>query len=147
MERFCALHQDDVRAAIRGRHSRHEEEAGRRWKLPCRLIALELDRSIRWTAADGLRHAHSIESFPLQVIQHILRRVVLGSPTRIAFIPDMDVHIDQCRYHRLAGEIHMLCAFGWGDASLFAYGGNPSVLYDERPVLNRGAAVSDDQTR
>jgi hypothetical protein len=107
---------------------------------------LKLNRWIGRTAPYRLRRHHAVERFTLQMIEHVLRRVVLGAPGRVALVPDVDVSVDHAGHDGLAGKVDLGRAGRRTHRRRGAHGGDSSVLHDQRTAIDR-RAVADDQPR
>src|SRR5436190_23640856 len=98
--------QDGVWTAVGRSHAWHEEKAGGRRKFTGLLILLKLDCLFRRTTANGFRGADTVKCLTLEVVQNILRCVVLRAPARVSLISNVDMHVDHCGHDRFSGEIH-----------------------------------------
>jgi hypothetical protein len=139
--------QHGVGTAARRREAGHEDIPRGRRELPCLLILLNPQRLIGGAAADRLRGADAVECLALQMVEHVLRRVIRRAPARVALVADVHVHVDHRGHDGLPRQIHARGAGGNGDRARAADGEDAAVLDDERAALDRRARVAEDQPR
>src|SRR5207249_286627 len=128
--------------AIRRSVTGGKEEARSRRELTALLVALKLERCFKWAAANRLSGSGAVKRLPLQVVEHILRRIILCAPTGVFLVADVNVYVHHCGHHGLASQIHMGCASGYFNCE--ANRSDKRVLDDKRAVLNRRAPVTGD---
>ena len=139
--------QDVIGPTVGRRHARHEQIAGSGKELASGLVALELERHPGGAAADGGRGRDAVEGLPPEVIEQVVRGVVVRAPRGVGLVPHVCVHVDHRGHDRLAGGVHADDA-GWQRyGPTCAEGGNPAVLNQEHRVLDGRATAAVDDAR
>ena len=119
---------------------RAEESAGM-WLVP------QLIRQVAWIRASAHDKSDAVVRVAVQVIHHVLTRVVLGRVSQSFLKPNVTVKIDECGHDGLAGQVHARRTRRDLDFSLLADARDRVLFNQECAVLDWRPAVAHDDPR
>src|SRR5512132_1327447 len=97
--------QERVRTASGRSETRREKETGGGREFPGTLVLLKLEGEIGRLVAHGHGGAYPVERLALEVVLHILGRVVAGAPAAISLISDVHVNVVHRGHDSLARKV------------------------------------------
>ena len=123
-----------------------------RHEIPCAtdlsdpLLTPHLQRDLFPVASGGNDRAHTVVRVTIQVVDEVVTREVLGSPTGVFLPAKMCMRVDESRHHRPTRQVHHRRA---GRHIQFtrssAHGGDDVTLHNKSGVLD-DSTVAHDQT-